>query len=384
MRVLQVMEATIGGTRRHLVDLCRGLAEAGVEVHLCAAAERQASFRDELDRMAEAGVGVHELPMVRSITPGVDRRHYRELCALMRRLRPDIVHTHSSKAGVLGRLAAIRTRHRARVHTPHTFSFLFEAEFSAAKRRLFRTIETTLAKRTGATVAVGSGEARTFEAYGVVPKDRIRVVRNGIDPRPFESAVPTPRSGIGVPEGAPLALVAGLLHVAKGQDLALRTLVDPRLANVHLVLAGPGERRAELESMARELGVSERAHFLGHREDVPGLLATCDWLVLPSRWEGLPYIVLEAMAARRPVVATRVDGATELLEGNVGGTLCEVESVDSLAEGMVRMKDLGPAGRRRLGDEGRGRLEEGFTRDRMVEGTLAVYREVLARVGGSR
>lgn len=378
------MEATIGGTRRHLVDLCVGLAEAGVEVHLCAAAERQTSFRAELERLAGLGIGVHELPMVRSIRPGVDRRHYRELCGLIRRIRPDVVHTHSSKAGVLGRLAAIRTRTRARVHTPHTFSFLFEAEFSAAKRRLFRTIETTLAKRTGVTLAVGAGEAKTFREYGVVPSDRIRVVRNGIDPRPFEEARATPRSEIGVPEGVPLALVAGLLHVAKGQDLALRALTDPRLAEVHLVLAGPGERRAELEALAEELGIAGRTHFLGHRDDVPGLLGACDWLVLPSRWEGLPYIVLEAMAARRPVVATRVDGALELLEGDVGGTLCEVESVGSLAEGMVRMIELGSEGRRRLGEQGRLRLEEGFTRDRMVEGTLGVYREVLERVGSPR
>jgi len=381
MRVLHVMEATIGGTRRHLVDVALGQVAAGLDVHVTAACERHAEFRGDLERLARAGVDVQELAMVREIAPLTDLGHVGALAKRVRAVRPDVVHTHSSKAGVLGRLAALRVGHGARVHTPHTFAFLFANMFGPAKRRLFRAIESTLARRTDLMVAVGAGEARTMSQSGVVREERVRVVKNGIDPAPFEGALPySARELLGREPrpGALLVGVVGLLNVAKGQDLAVRALAAHGCERFELVLAGHGEMEGALRTLAAELGVQERVTFLGWRRDVPRILRSLDALLLPSRWEGLPYVVLEAMAAGTPIVAARVDGALELVEDGVSGFTHAIESAQELGMALVRMAACTQEQRRALGAAGRALVLREHTVATMVAGLSAVYREAVA------
>lgn len=375
MRVLLVIEATIGGTRRHVVDLARGLVRRGVEVWLASSQRRDPGYPADLEALAAEGVRCVDVPMVRSIRPGRDLADLRALVDLTRLVQPDVVHTHSSKAGVLGRLAAASTA-RPVVHTPHTFAFLFRAEFGAWQRALFRALEVALAGSTAAVVAVSRSEAESMCRAGVVPRERVRVVPNGIDASRWVSARPVSRASLGVPEGVPLLAVLGLLHVAKGQDVALRSLARPELAGSHLLLAGMGEARAELEELARSLGVADRAHFLGWRDDAPELVAASDLVLLPSRWEGMPYIVLESMAAARPVVAARVDGAVELVEDGRTGALVEIEDDAGLARAAARVLALGESARERMGALGRERVLATFTLDRMLDSLLAVYAEV--------
>src|SRR5437773_1816714 len=294
------MECTIGGTRRHIVDVTSGERELGFDVHLVAASLRAPDFERDLERLEHVGVHVTRLPMVRAIRPRQDLAHLSFLRAHLVQLRPDVVHTHSSKAGVLGRLASMQTGIGARVHTPHTFAFLFGAEFSRPKRALFRAIEKGLGAETQALVAVSPSEARTFVESGVVESARIRVVPNGIDPAPWLSARPIARSELGLRDDRPLAAVVGLLNVAKGQDIALDVLVEPGLESLQLVVAGNGEMERSLKERAARLRVEDRVRFVGFRQDVPRLLAASDLLLLPSRWEGMPYIALEAMASGLP------------------------------------------------------------------------------------
>ncbi len=376
MHVLHVIEATIGGTRRHVVDACRGLRARGVRVTLVASALREPRFRDDLALLDREGVTVRELPMVRAIRPHRDVAHVLALRAALKELRPDIVHTHSSKAGAIGRLASWSTGIGARVHTPHTFAFLFGAMFSSFSRSLFRTVEKELARKTDRFIAVSADEAATFASADFIPASKVRVVGNGIDMAPFERATPLERSELGVPQHAPLALVVGLLNVAKGQDLALRALATPMLANVHLAFAGSGDTEADLRAFARELGVESRVHFLGWRDDVPRLLASCDALLLPSRWEGMPYIALEAMAAARPVVATPVDGARALLGDGRAGRLCRSDAPMDIAQGLAEVLRLDAVSRAALGKAGQAQVRAEFTLERMVDGLLGVYGEL--------
>jgi len=374
MRVLHVMEATIGGTRRHLVDLARGQQRAGLEVHVAAASLRVADFERDLAELERAGVGVTRIPMLRAVAPLADRRHASELRALLRRLRPGIVHTHSSKAGVLGRWASLREGIGARVHTPHTFAFLFAGMFGAGRRALYRRVERWLAQRTQRVIAVSQDEARTIRESGVVPAERLRVVENGIDPRPFAAARPLARAELGLRDDAPLFLTAGLLNLAKGQDLLLEALAAPGLERLQLALAGEGELRPELEARAAAFG--GRVRLLGFRADMPALLASADAYVLPSRWEGLPYVLLEAMAAARPIVATPVDGARELVRRSGCGRIADAVSPAALAAELRALLALPAAEREHMGAAGRACVEQHYTLERMLEGTLAVYREL--------
>ncbi len=374
MRVLHVMEATIGGTRRHLVDLARGQQRAGLAVHVAAASLRVADFERDLELLEREGVGVTRIPMRRAVAPLADRRHAAELRALLRRLRPEIVHTHSSKAGVLGRWASLREGIGARVHTPHTFAFLFAGMFGAGKRALYRGVERWFAQRTQRVIAVSEDEARTIRESGVVPAERLRVVENGLDGRAFAAALPLSRAQLGFREDAPLLFTAGLLNLAKGQDLLLEALAAPGLERVQLALAGEGELRPQLETRAVALG--GRVRLLGFRPDMPALMATCDVYVLPSRWEGLPYVLLEAMAGARPFLATPVDGARELARRGGCGRVAGAISAAALADGLRALLALPGAERARLGLAGRACVEEHYTLEKMVERTLAVYREL--------
>lgn len=377
MRVLHVMESTIGGTRRHLVDVSSGQKLRGLDVHVAVAARREPAFRRDLAQLVEDGVRVHEVPMVRELKPLVDGIHFARLSRLLQQERPDIVHTHSSKAGVLGRLASLATGIGARVHTPHTFSFLFDAMFSGPKRRLFRLVEEQLALETEVVIAVSPAEARTFQASGVVPAARVRTVINGIEPEPWQRAQPLDRGELGFAPEHPLAVVAGLLNVAKGQDLLLDALADERLGEIQLAVCGHGEEREALEQQSRALGLTERVRFLGWRDDMPALLAAADLLVLPSRWEGMPYIALEAMAAGRGVVSTPVDGASDLILHGRTGLVSESIGAASLAEVLAEWCELDAAARSALGAAGRARVLAGYTLEHTLDGLSEVYERVL-------
>ena len=375
MRVLHVMEATIGGTRRHLVDTAFGQLEAGLEVELAVATARDPDFPADLERLEARGARVTRVSMVRSLRPASDYSAYRVLRRLIADRRPDVVHTHASKAGVLGRRASCSVGVGARVHTPHAFAFLFGALFGPAKRALFRQIEVQLARRTDRMIAVSPSEAETFRSSGVVDPDRVRIVPNGIDPAPFTDASPLDLSSLGVDPKRPVAAVIGLIYAAKGQDLALEALTRPGVEDLQLLVVGPGDT-AELEEQARRLGVVDRVRFTGVRRDVPAILAAVDMLLLPSRWEGMPYVILEAMASSRAVVATPVDWARDLvLPGETGVIAAEI-SAAAIAEGLAEVCSLGAEGRARMGAAGRERVMSGYTATRMVEGLLEVYGEV--------
>lgn len=380
MHIAHVMEATIGGTRRHLVDVASAQLRRGDQVSLLVSTLRDPGFEADLRRLEGEGADVRRIPMVRSIRPARDLRHLRQVKAALRELRPDIVHTHSSKGGVLGRRASLSTGIGARVHTPHTFAFLFGALFGRAKRAVFRSVERSLASSTQRIIAVSVSEAQTIKGAGIVDASRVRTVPNGIDPARVEGAVPADLEALGLDPELPVAAVVGLLYSAKGQDLALEALATEGLEGLQLLFVGPGDQ-GPLTELAERLGVARRVAFTGARDDVPSILAAADFLLLPSRWEGMPYVVLEAMAASRAVVATPVDGARDLIEDGVNGYLAASISVAALSGAMRRAVLAGRGRRESLGQAGRALLDERFSVAAMVEQLDGVYREALEASG---
>ncbi len=374
-RVLHVMECTIGGTRRHLGDVSRGLLSRGWDVHLAVSAERTAGFREDMAELARAGAVIHELPMVRAVSPWKDRAHTLELTKLMRELRPDVVHTHSSKAGVLGRRAASAPGCGAVVHTPHTYSFLFGQMFGPVARWVFKSVERRLSALAHRVVAVSEDEAETMRAAGVVSDEQVRVVPNCIEVEPYQRAAPV------IPDGSAAelthVLVCGLLNSAKGQDLAIAALKGSGCEQIELWLAGDGAEQAALLSLAAAMGVSERVRFLGHRDDVPGLMRAADLLLLPSRWEGMPYVVLEAAAAGLPIVATPVDGAREFLAGELRGWTAAASTEEAIGAALTAAASAGEAERALRSERAGQWVLDHHAVERMMDALEAVYAELL-------
>lgn len=394
MRVLQVMECTIGGTRRHLRDLVHGLLRRGVEVEVACAALRDPRMLQDIEGMRAAGARVHAIPMVRRIAPARDAWHALRLAGVVLDRRFDVIHTHSSKAGALGRTAGLLCSGAVRVHTPHTFAFSFaegragQGGESAGPAGVVLGTERLLGRWTHAMIHVSASEREEGQRFRVVPAARARVVPNGIDPAVFRAALPADparaslraavRSELGLPESARIVGGVGLLNDAKGFDVLVAAL--PLLpADAHVLVIGHGEREAELRRQAGSMGVAPRLHLAGWRDDLPRMHAAMDVFALPSRWEGLPYALLEAMASGLPCVSTDVNGSRDVLAGQPPcGLLVPREDPPALAAALTRLLDDAEL-RARLSALGPPRVAAAFSVDGMLDATLALYRELLGR-----
>jgi glycosyltransferase involved in cell wall biosynthesis len=381
LKILQIMECTIGGTRRHLRELSSGLAQRGHEVTAICSAERDPTFRDDMEQMREAGVDVVELPMVRSIAPGRDLKHFISLCRFLRRKRFDIIHTHSSKAGVLGRTAALLCRRSGLVHTPHTFAFAFKGHFSFWKRALFMDIERFLCRRTARIIHVSESERREGLQYGILKPEQAAVAENGIDPWKVRWADP-PAEGKGVFAGKNFSHrlgTVGLLNAAKGHDLLLRAFarIVKAFPEAGLAIIGDGALRPKLEKLIAELGLEGRAILAGYRTDVPRVLKELDLFVFPSLWEGMPYVVMEAMASGLPVVATDVNGSRDLVAQDETGLIVPPGDEAALADACMALMRK-PVTADNMGKYGLRRVLNHFTLECMLDKIEAIYGEVIS------
>ena len=382
-RVLLVMECTIGGTRLHLNQLALGLPRDRFEVAVVASAERDPTFREDLARMRAAGVNAIELPMVRAVEAGRDLEHQKRLREIVRDGAYDLVHSHSSKAGALARMASIRERVGKRVHTPHTFAFAFAGGFSAPKRAVFYGVELSLGRATHRLICVSRSEGEQAAKLRVVPADRIRVVENGIDPAPFLAAPSRreARAALGLEAGARLVAIVALVNPAKGQLEAVEALaLVPEAKRPTLLLVGgvsDPETSAQLDAAIAARGVAGSVRRLGHRSDVAAWLAASDLVLVPSRWEGMPYALLEAMASSRAVLATATNGSKDAVVDGATGRLVDVGDAAAMARALEEMLADG-ARLEAMGAAGRARVLERFTVASMLERTAAVYEEALA------
>lgn len=271
-------------------------------------------------------------------------------------------------AARLAGLPAVAAVHRTR-----------RADGSPSLGRIDRLLEPW----TAALIAVSRGHADYLAREEGVDPSRLRVVHNGVDVDRF-AAVAEPasrgpaRTGLGIPPGALVFAIVAALRPEKNHESLLRAMAAPELEAARLAVVGDGERRDGLQALATELGVDSRVHWLGWRDDVERVLAAVDVLVLPSHpnVETFPVCVLEAMAAARPVVATRVGSLEEMVEDGRTGWLVPPGDPGALTEALVEAAS-DPQERRRRGEAGRARVTQDFTEEQMVAGVAAVLREAV-------
>jgi len=295
------------------------------------------------------------------------------LAGSLRRFEPRLVQSFMFHANVAARLAALWAGR------PWVIGGLRVAE---RQKRWHLTIDRLTASWAAGSVCVSQGVLRfSREVVGLDPA-RLTVIPNGIDPAPFDAAVPLPRAIIGVPNDAHLAVCVSRLDVQKGLPDLLEAAerVILQRPDWHLVLAGDGPSRGWLlAQLAERPRLRANVHWLGHRNDVPSLLKAADVLVHASLWEGMPNAVLEAMAARRPVIGTAVEGTEDLVIPGQTGWLVPPRDVAAFCVALIEAADSAEYCRR-YGEAGRLRVEQEFSLDR----TVAAYEHLWAGILGFR
>ena len=380
MRIVHVIaRLNVGGAALHVLQLAREQQRRGHDVLVVAGtlAEGEESMEYVAD---ELGIHVLKLPALqRPLSLRADSEAIRRLVGILRTRRPDVLHTHTAKAGATGRIAALLAgsgRPRTVVHTYH--GHVLSGYFSRRWERVFRWIESVLARATGTLIAVSDEVRDDLVRLGVAGAERFVVVPYGFDLPEWsgddDEARARIRSELGVEDETFLIGWAGRLTAIKRPlDLVrtLRAVVDGGVDGV-LVLVGDGELREETEALAGELGVAERTRFAGFQRRIREWYAAADASLLTSANEGTPVVAIESLAAGRPVVATRAGGTGTVVRDGESGYLLEIGDVDGLAR---RLGELArdPALRRRLGDAGAADVRERFATARMADEIEAVY-----------
>jgi len=338
MRVLHVItNLELAGAQSSVVAICGGLRAAGVDVHLAFSSRGGRTPGSEqflLHAAQRSGVQVHDIEELRrGIDPRHDTRALAALVRLMRHVRPDIVHTHASKAGVLGRLAGKLTRVTKIVHTVRGWSFY------AARSRLAHSLavacERMAAEGTDAMIAVSHSLAEAGRLRRIGNPERYRVIRSGIQLARFSGAPDrqAAREALGLSTaGRVVGSVMAFTAAKAPLDLVevIRRVIARR-SDVVFVVVGYGPLAGPLEEAARRAGVSAHLKLVGLRENVAELYPAFDVLLSTSRWEGLPRVAVEAIAAGVPVVATDVGGCSEVVLHGRTGYLAAPRDFDGLA-----------------------------------------------------
>jgi len=332
---------------------------------------------DPLDEAAAAIPGLRREPvpeLVRPLAPALDARALRRLVDVMRRFSPQVVHTHSSKAGVLGRAAARITRTPVVVHSIHGFGFT--PLQSGPVRALYVIAERVMSRWTDHFIAVSESNLREGAALGVVPPERASVIRSGIELERFRRAAGggEVRRRLGLPPAAPLVVQIGNFKPQKAPLDFVRAAaaVAREVPEAWFVMVGDGALRPAAEELASDLGVAGRMVFCGWWDDVPGLLAASRVSVLTSRHEGLPRAAVESLAAGVPVVATAVDGTPEVVRDGCNGFLVAAGDVAGIARRVRGLLVDGELHRRLAAAAPQGL--EAFDIDHMVRQQEELYR----------
>jgi glycosyltransferase involved in cell wall biosynthesis len=325
---------------------------------------------DQVGRLHARGVDTRRFGLIRHYNPVAAVPAVFAVARYLHRADVDIVHTHSTEAGIIGRLAAHRADVPAVVHTVHGVPF--SDDRSAALNRFVLACERRVAGLTDRIVTNADAIAAEYLDRGIGRPGQYTTVYSGIDVERFASADPaTDLPG----EGVRITMVGRLVE-GKGLGVLLDAVDSLDRTDVTVCVVGDGPRRDAFETEVRERGLDDVVFTLGYRSDVDQILASSDVFVLPSFREGTPRVITEAMASGLPVVATDIAGVPEQVADGESGYLVETGDPGALADCLERLVD-DPDLRERMGAAGRERVER-FSTDRMLADLDAVYRDLLA------
>lgn len=376
-----------GGSAENTLLTVMGLDREIYDVFLVKGLSVESNMADDETRAVEEMVREAEREGIRIITvPGLVRRIHlfydlKAFFALIKILRyehPDIVHTHTSKAGIMGRWAAFLTGIPVIIHTPH--GHVFWGYFGRCKTLFYIILEKLTACITDKIIALTEQEKKDHLHFLIASEDKFSVVHSGINLDRFSNLSVDPavmKRELEIPEGNLVVGTAGRLTPVKGQRYlieAARKIVDVK-PDTTFVFLGDGELLNELKNMAFRLGIRENVKFLGWRPDVAEVMSTFDIFVLPSLNEGMGRVLVEAMAMGKPIVASDVGGIADLVVDGKNGFLVPAADVEIM---VVRINDLLESAekRKKMGENGKSRAAN-YSSNLMVKNIDQLYRAML-------
>jgi glycosyltransferase involved in cell wall biosynthesis len=373
VKVLQLItRLDQGGAPRIFLKLIRGLKEKGIDVVMASGPSQHPEEEPE-GFSQQLHIPYYPLPHLRrNILPLHDSFALLEIIALIRKEKPDLLHTHTTKAGMLGRVAGWMTRTRT-IHTPH--GHLFYGYFGKGRERFYVLLEQMAARFCERIITISEDERRAYLYKGMGNTKKVVTVYNGIDTKQFPGDEKKARAELGIAQGVPMVGFVGRLEEIKGPDRFVEAAKEVKAVcpQAHLVMAGDGPMKEELMRMARGI---PHLHFLGYREDIPDLMAAFDLVMIPSRNDGFNLVAVEGMASSKPIVATAVGGLTEVVGD--GGILVQPEDTKGLALETLRLINA-PDLRKKIGKKGRKRAEALFDWNVCLQKTLDIYYQVIGR-----
>jgi len=388
LRICHVITRMIvGGAQENTLLTVRGLMEKGHDVVLVTGPSSGPEGR-LLDAVSIPGLQLVEEPtLIRPICPWTDLRALHRLTSYFRRERFDVVHTHSSKAGIVGRFAAARAGTPLVVHTVHGQAFHRYAPWW--RNRLYIWAERLAARRCHRILAVARAMIDQCVEARVAPREKYRVVYSGMDMQAFLSARPEPelRAALGIPPKAPVVGKIARLFELKGHEFLIQAAaaIVERFPDVRFLLVGDGSLRGHLENQVARSGLEKNFVFAGLAPpvDIPRYTALMDVLVHLSLREGLPRTVVQALAAGIPAVSFALDGAPEVVIDGETGRLCAPEDVPAVSTAVIDLLEH-PEKAREMGRRGREKVREQFDWRRMADRIEAEYFETLEEQAACR
>jgi glycosyltransferase involved in cell wall biosynthesis len=357
-----ITQGVLGGAQNHIFHLVTGLQDK-IEAHV--AIGKQGSLGEKL---IKKGVNVYHLPsLIRAVSPPKDIQCLCELINLIKKIKPDLITTHSSKAGISGRLAARLTG------VPATFTahgWAFTEGVDRPKKNLYVWAEQIAARWAKKIICVSEYDRQLALRLRVGHPTQLITIHNGL---PLITAKHFAYPGINEP--VRLIMVARF-SPPKDHKLFLEALSRLKGNTWEALLIGDGPLLSQSKEHAQKLGLTEKIKFLGSRSDVAGLLAQAHVFVLTSNWEGFPITILEAMRAGLPVVASQVGGVKEAVADKQTGFLVPRGKAGVLKERLQILID-NPDLRAQMGQRGQERFRKNFTLTPMLEKTWRVYQEIL-------
>lgn len=371
VKILYVItQGEMGGAQRYVFDLANFLDKDRYEILVAAGPEK----KDLPDRLAGINVATAVIPsLVRNISPISDIRAIFELKRLYQTCQPDIIHLNSSKAGVLGSLAARLAGMTKVIFTAHGFAFLEPR--SILTRGIYYWAERLASKFRGKIITVSDYDRQQAIKANIAPTEKLVTIHNGIEADKsagYDNSVARPFIGQSIDVGtiANLYKTKGLEYLVDAAKLALKDFPQ-----VRFVVIGEGTERANLESRISNLGLEDNFKLVGEKPNAARYLSQFNIFILPSIKEGFPYTLLEAMAAGLPIVATRVGGIPEAMIDQKTGILVEPKNPPALANAIADLLRH-PEKAKALGAAAREQVKK-FSLERMVRETETVYSSIL-------